>query len=116
MVRRTHGVLPPPSPPAPDRGSSGGGKTPRSNELEAARLSMKQSRTPAYGDALKLCRRLEAELQQAQSRIAELERQLPREGQFYRLGGQVDDVVQGHVLIEARPTRWCSIQQEWIEE
>lgn len=77
---------------------------------------MKQSRTPAYGDALKLCRRLDAELQQAQSRIAELERRLPREGQFYRLGGQVDDVVQGHVLIEARPTRWCSIKQEWIEE
>ena len=58
-----------PSPPAPDCGASSGGKTPRSNELEAARLSMKQTRTPAYGDALKLCRRLETELQQALSAV-----------------------------------------------
>lgn len=58
-----------PSPPAPDCGSSSGGKTPRANELEAARLSMKQTRTPAYGDALKLCRRLETELQQALSAV-----------------------------------------------
>lgn len=50
-----------------------GPRTPRSNELEAARLAMKLPRTPTYDSALKLCRHLEAELQQAQSRIAELE-------------------------------------------
>lgn len=61
MVKRTRGVLPPPSPPAPDRGSCGGGKTPRFNELEATRLNMKQARTLAYGDALKLCRAMPAD-------------------------------------------------------
>ena len=53
-------------------------KTPRSNELEAARLAMKLPHTPAYGSALELCRHLEAELQEAQSRIAELEQQSQR--------------------------------------
>ena len=50
-----------------------GPRTPRSNDLEAARLAMKMPRTPAYDSALELCRDLEAKLQQAQSRIAELE-------------------------------------------
>jgi hypothetical protein len=35
------------------------------------------------------------------------------EGTYYRLGGQVDDVVQGHVLLESRGVYWCSITQKW---
>jgi hypothetical protein len=38
--------------------------TPRSDQLENLRVSMRQDRTPAYGDALKLCRTLETELAQ----------------------------------------------------
>jgi len=32
---------------------------------------------------------------------------------FYRLGGQVGDVVQGHVITECEGVYWCSIRQEW---
>lgn len=42
-----------------------GTKTPRSDNLEALRIQMRQERTPAYGDALALCRKLEAELSAA---------------------------------------------------
>lgn len=35
--------------------------TPLSDELERTRIELKQERTPAYGDALALCRRLERE-------------------------------------------------------
>lgn len=33
----------------------------------------------------------------------------------YRLGGQVDDIVASHVLTEAVPVYWCSIEQKWVE-
>ena len=33
---------------------------------------------------------------------------------YYRLGGQLDDVVGGHVITEAEHVTWCSIEQEWI--
>lgn len=32
---------------------------------------------------------------------------------FYRLGGQVEDVVAGHVITEAEGVYWCSVTQEW---
>jgi len=32
---------------------------------------------------------------------------------YYRLGGQLDDVVQGHVITESQQVTWCSIEQEW---
>ena len=38
-----------------------------------------------------------------------------REGTYYRLGGQVDDVVQGHVITEVQRVYWCSITQKWEE-
>jgi hypothetical protein len=38
-----------------------------------------------------------------------------REGNYYRLGGQVEDIVQGHVLLESRGVYWCSITQKWEE-
>lgn len=39
--------------------------TPRSDMLESTRQSLNQARTPAYGDALRLCRQLERELNEA---------------------------------------------------
>lgn len=36
------------------------------------------------------------------------------EDRFYKLGGQVEDVVGGHVLVEMENVRWCSIAQEWV--
>ena len=32
----------------------------------------------------------------------------------YKLGGQVDDVVASHVITEAEPVYWCSIEQRWL--
>lgn len=34
---------------------------------------------------------------------------------FYRLGGQVDEVMAGHVITESQHVVWCSIEQKWIE-
>lgn len=34
---------------------------------------------------------------------------------FYRIGGQVDDVVAGYVITESRRVHWCSVTQEWVE-
>ena len=36
-----------------------------------------------------------------------------REGSHYRLGGQVDDIVQSHVIAEMSGVYWCSISQKW---
>lgn len=36
-----------------------------------------------------------------------------REDNYYKLGGQVDDVIQGHVIIESDCVQWCSIGQRW---
>lgn len=38
-----------------------------------------------------------------------------RENGYYRLGGQVGDVMQGHVLAETQEVKWCSIAQRWEE-
>ena len=38
-----------------------------------------------------------------------------RPEKYYQLGGQVDDVVQGHVITEAHGVYWCSITQQWEE-
>ncbi len=35
-------------------------------------------------------------------------------GEFYRLGGQVDDVVGAHVLHETELVQWCSVSQKWV--
>lgn len=32
---------------------------------------------------------------------------------YYRLGGQVEDVVQGQVITESDRVYWCSITQRW---
>ena len=36
-----------------------------------------------------------------------------RPSSFYRLGGQVEDVVQGHVITDSDAVYWCSIGQRW---
>jgi hypothetical protein len=36
-----------------------------------------------------------------------------KDGTYYRLGGQVGDVVRGHIITEAYPVYWCSIAQKW---
>lgn len=36
-----------------------------------------------------------------------------KDDRFYRLGGQVEDVVQGHVITESDRVYWCSIGQRW---
>jgi hypothetical protein len=38
-----------------------------------------------------------------------------RPEKYYQLGGQVDDVVQGHVITESDAVYWCSIGQRWEE-
>lgn len=40
---------------------------------------------------------------------------LVEEAAFYRLGGQLDEVVATHVLTEAHRVSWCSIQQGWVD-
>ena len=36
-----------------------------------------------------------------------------RPNSYYKLGGQVDDVVRGHVITESDAVYWCSISQRW---
>lgn len=38
-----------------------------------------------------------------------------QEDRHYRLGGQVEDIVAGHVILEASHTYWCSVAQEWVQ-
>lgn len=37
-----------------------------------------------------------------------------KEDRYYKLGGQVEDVVQGHVITESDRVYWCSIEQRWV--
>lgn len=36
-----------------------------------------------------------------------------RDDRFYRLGGQVGDIMQGHVITESDCVYWDSIEQGW---
>jgi len=36
-----------------------------------------------------------------------------RDDAYYRLGGQVDEIMCGHVLTELERVYWCSISQKW---
>lgn len=33
---------------------------------------------------------------------------------FYQLGGQVEDIMPGHVLLESHRVYWCPIAQQWV--
>lgn len=37
-----------------------------------------------------------------------------KDERYYRLGGQVDEVMAGHVITESDHVVWCSIGQEWV--
>lgn len=39
-----------------------------------------------------------------------------KESCHYRLGGQHEDVVGGHVLLGIQYVYWCDIQQEWVTQ
>jgi hypothetical protein len=36
-----------------------------------------------------------------------------RPDSYYRLSGQVDEVMQGHVITDSECVHWCSIGQRW---
>jgi hypothetical protein len=37
-----------------------------------------------------------------------------KDDDYYRLGGQVDEIMQGHVITESDRVYWCSIEQRWL--
>ena len=65
--------------------------TPRSDQLEATRVALAQDRTPAYGDALRLCRTLEAEVARLTAALAQSNAGFERfERKSYLLGDRVE--------------------------
>ena len=38
-----------------------------------------------------------------------------KEESYYRLGGQLDDVVGGYCIIGSPRVYWCSIEQKWVD-
>ncbi len=38
------------------------------------------------------------------------------ESLFYRLGGELNDIVPGFVITDSCQISWCHIQQNWIPE
>ena len=38
-----------------------------------------------------------------------------KEDSYYRLGGQLDDVVGTHCIAEGNRVAWCSIEQKWVD-
>ena len=38
-----------------------------------------------------------------------------KEDNFYRLGGQIADVVGGYCITRCSHVVWCSIEQKWVE-
>ena len=48
--------------------------------------------------------------------LAEGERLMAfNEDSYYRLGGQLDEVVGGYCIIEGKRVYWCSIEQKWVD-
>ena len=37
-----------------------------------------------------------------------------RDGEHYKLGQPVDEVLAGHVITSASRVNWCSASQEWV--
>lgn len=37
-----------------------------------------------------------------------------RDDLYFRLGGQVDEVMAGSVITESEHVVWCSIEQRWV--
>lgn len=34
----------------------------------------------------------------------------------YRLGGQIDDIVEWHVLTDSEKVYWCHFEQKWVHQ
>ncbi|WP_434716080.1 hypothetical protein [Paraburkholderia sp. A3RO-2L] len=65
--------------------------TPRSDRLEATRLERRQDETPAYDDALRLCRALESEVARLTAALAQANEGFERfERKSYLLGDRVE--------------------------
>ena len=56
---------------------------------------------------LKRGRRVTVELQPGEQLMAF------KDNDYYHLGGQVEYVMQGHVITESNRVYWCSITQRW---
>lgn len=54
-------------------------------------------------------RRVTVELNRHESLLA-----LNKHG-YYRLGGQIDDIVEWHVVQDSSPVFWCHFEQKWID-
>lgn len=37
-----------------------------------------------------------------------------RDGEHYKLGHPVEEVMASHIIAEAVPVSWCSSSQEWV--
>ena len=38
-----------------------------------------------------------------------------KDDSYYRLGGQIDEVVGGYCIIQGKRVYWCSIEQKWVD-
>ena len=38
-----------------------------------------------------------------------------KDDSYYRLGGQLDEVVGGYCIIDSVYVVWCSIEQRWVD-
>jgi hypothetical protein len=38
-----------------------------------------------------------------------------KDDSYYRLGGQVDEIMGGYCIIDSPRVVWCSIEQRWVE-
>ena len=38
-----------------------------------------------------------------------------KDDSYYRLGGQLDEVVGGYCIIGSPQVVWCSIEQKWVD-
>ena len=38
-----------------------------------------------------------------------------KDDSYYRLGGQIDDVVAVHCITSSPHVVWCSIEQKWVD-
>ena len=38
-----------------------------------------------------------------------------KQDSYYRLGGQIDEIVGGYCIIDSPHVVWCSIEQKWVE-
>jgi hypothetical protein len=38
-----------------------------------------------------------------------------KDDSYYRLGGQIDEIVGGYCIIDSPRVVWCSIEQKWVD-